>query len=285
VFRLHYENDDDPARTHGKDSVVDFAVPQDGRYFVRVSDARGFGDAGASYRLVVRSPKPDFSLSAPTIKTLAVSPGSGKELEIGIERLDGFEGEITAEITGLPAGFHAIESVRLEPAHKRAFAAIWAESDARVPEKMPASAAKIVARARIGGREVSHEVPLPELCLGPAPKIKVRMVADKGAPGGMQPPLELTIRPGQTISARAVADRIDFAGRIEFARDSFKNLPHGVFMANVGLNGLLIVEGETERNFSITAAKWVQPTTRWVFLRSTSDGGHVTQPVLLHVRP
>ena len=80
-------------------------------------------------------------------------------------------------------------------------------------------------------------------------------------------PLEFSIRPGQTITAKVRAVRHDFAGRIELGGDdSGRNLPHGLYVDNIGLNGLLIVEGQTERDFFITASKIARPGTRGCFI-------------------
>lgn len=97
-------------------------------------------------------------------------------------------------------------------------------------------------------------------------------------------PLELTIRPGETISAQVLATRHDFGGRIEFGNeDSGRNLPHGLYMDNIGLNGLLIVEGQTEREFFITAAPWVPAGERLFHLRTKADGGQASRSVLIRV--
>ena len=80
------------------------------------------------------------------------------------------------------------------------------------------------------------------------------------------------------------ATRHNFTGRIELGGDdSGRNLPHGVYVDNVGLNGLLIVEGQTEREFFITASKVAQPGARLFHLRATADGGQVSQPVVIRV--
>ena len=98
-------------------------------------------------------------------------------------------------------------------------------------------------------------------------------------------PFELTIAPGETITARVIVERNGFKGRVDFGKDdSGRNLPHGVYVDNIGLNGLMIVEGQTERDFFITAAKWVPETTRLFHLRATAEKGQTSWPLLLHVR-
>ena len=98
-------------------------------------------------------------------------------------------------------------------------------------------------------------------------------------------PLELTIAPGETISARVVIERGNFKGRVDLGGlDSGRNKPHGVDVDNIGLNGLLIVEGQSERQFFITADKWVPETTRRFHIRAGPEKGLITPPILLHVR-
>lgn len=80
--------------------------------------------------------------------------------------------------------------------------------------------------------------------------------------------------------------RNDFEGRIELGNeDSGRNLPHGVYVDNIGLNGLLIVEGQTEREFFITASPIAKPCVRQFHLRTTADGNQVSMPVTLRVLP
>src|SRR5205085_2453655 len=141
-----------------------------------------------------------------------------------------------------------------------AIAAIYAAPDAKTPDTNAAQKIKITASAQINSREISHDVPsLGEIKVGPPAKLTVEILAgpDRSYVKETQgQPLEFAIRPGQTITARVRATRHDFKDRIELGvEDSNRNLPHGVIIDNIGLNGLLIVEGQTEREFFITASK------------------------------
>ena len=62
VFTLHYRNDDG-GPGFGKDSFLLFDAPADGTYQVRVTDARGANGPTHAYRVTVRPPKPDFTVS------------------------------------------------------------------------------------------------------------------------------------------------------------------------------------------------------------------------------
>jgi hypothetical protein len=282
VFRLPYENDDDPARDGGKDSVLDFTAPADGTYLLRITDARGFGDGKSAYRLVSRRSSPDFAVSITAGTKPTISPGSGREFQLKLTRKDGFDGEVRVEVAGLPPGFHSPGPLVFEAGQTSLLGVIYSDAEAPAPEKETAAASKIVATATIRGREVRHELEgFGEIKLGAPPKLKVEVARTSAD----HTPQTLTIHPGETISARIKATRIDFKDRIELGgEDSGRNLPHGVYVDNIGLNGLLIPEDQTEREFFLTAAKWVPESDRLIFFRAKGDGGQATPPVLLQVR-
>ena len=95
---------------------------------------------------------------------------------------------------------------------------------------------------------------------------------------------ELVIRPGQTISAKLVIERGENKGDIAFGGDdSGRNLPHGCYVDNIGLSGLLIPAGQSIREVFITAAPWVKEQSRPFHLRATVDGNPTTLPMQLRV--
>ena len=290
VFRLTWQNDDDPSRQAGADSVLLFNAPATGRYRVRVTDTRGFGGGtNHAYRLSVRPQRPDFTVRVEGMNP-KVSPGSGREIRFVATRMEGFEGPIRIDIDSLPRGFSASGPVEIEAGQIRAVAAVYATTDAEDPPEAADRAVRVRATARIGGRQVTRDLGgLGDLRLDAPPKLTVEILPGpdpsvvRQEPGK---PMELTLRPGQTVSARVRADRRDFKGRIELGGDdSGRNLPHGVYVDNIGLNGLLIVEDQTEREFFITAARKAPLGTRLFHLRATGDGGQCSRPVLLRVVP
>lgn len=289
VFHLYHDNDDDPSRRWGADSQLLFTAPADGQYLVRLRDVRGFGGKDFSYKLTVRPRQPDFQVSLEG-QNPAISPGSGREFVLKAERLDGFEGAIRVDVEGLPAGFTASTPVVIEAGQNMAIGVVFAATNAAAPPTELAKATRLSASASIGGRQVTHPAgTLGEIKLGERAKVRVEILLDGAArPATAEPgqPLELTIAPGETITARVKASRVEFPGRIEFGTDdSGRNLPHGVYIDNIGLNGLLIVEEETERQFFITAAPWVAETTRSFHLLARADGSQASPWVTLRVRP
>ena len=286
VYRLFWENDDDSARELGSDSRMIFDVPEDGDYLVRISDVRGFGGEEYSYQLTIREPVPDFSVKH-NGANLKISPGSGQEIEFVSKPVDGFEGAIEVRVENLPPGFHAYP-VTIEKGQRRAYLAVRADENAKSPSADQLVKIKVTARSKIAGKEIEKTLPgLASLGIGKPAKVKVDIFPDRSSEvkKGTDGFLELELDAGETVSALVKAERIDFKGQINFGKDdSGRNLPHGVYVDNIGLNGLMIPAGKMEQRFWITAAKWV-PDTEWIFhLRSNEDGRQTTRPVRIRVR-
>jgi hypothetical protein len=290
VFRLFCENDDEATRQLGTDSQLIFTPPADGEYVARVTDVRGFGGPNEfHYTLGIRRPQPSFAVSVEG-KDPKVSPGSGRELTFKASRIEGFDGPIRIEVAGLPAGFTFHGPLEIEAGQHDARGVLSATADATAPDEAADKAVSVRAVATIDGREVVQNLgTLGDIQLAEKPKLTVEIMpgADpaviRQVPGE---PLEFTIRPGQTITAMVKVVRHDFQERIEFGTvGAGRNLPHGAFIDNLGLNGLLIVEGQNEREFFITAAPKAAPGRRLFHLRAGPDGGQVSLPAVLNVLP
>jgi WD40 repeat protein len=319
VFRVFYENDDEATQRFGADSQIIFTPPADGDFIVRLTDVRGAGSASKPddyrYALIIRSPQPSFSIEVGG-KDPKVSPGSGRELTFTAKRSEGFEGPIQVALDNLPAGFMFHGPVEIEAGQRQAIGVLsasvpaTAEAEKKEPEDAePEDAGKaaekasekypdeeadkavvVKATATIAGVEVVKEFgSLGNIQIAEKPKVTVAIAPGPDVSAAMQPtggPLEFSIRPGQTITARVKAERHDFTGRIELGgADSGRNLPYGVFVDNIGLNGLLIVEGQTEREFFITAAPIAKPCRRLFHLRTTADGNQASVPAVINVLP
>jgi WD40 repeat protein len=270
VFPLNYANDDDAERKLGRDSRLSFTAPADGAYLVRVTDVRGYQGDRFAYRLTVRPAKPDFHVRL-SDSTAAVPAGSGKRLTFSATRDDGFDGEITIDVTGLPPGFRVSTPVVIEAGQLEARAVLTAAADAPRPTAENRSLTKITAKARIDGQLISKDIKgLEEIKLEEKPTLLVRLE-----------PAELVIAPGTTITAQLKVDRNGFKDSIKFDVD---NLPHGVIVDNIGLNGVLIPAGETERQIFLTAAKHVPETSRPIHAVAEAAGTQASPAITLHVR-
>ncbi len=275
TFPVYYENDDDPRRESGRNSRLMFTAPSDDDYVVRVTDARGFSGKDFKYTLTVRNRKPRFEVSVSTRK-ISVAVGTGTELVFTAKRIDGYDGPISVNITGLPEGFGFSGPLVIQEEQLNAIGTLYATEGATEPTAEQLAKIEITAgETRLGTLE--------ELKLTTDPKLRFRIEA--GAQNRPDPiaPLVLQIHPGETIQAMVRVDRLKHDGVLSFGKeDSGRNLPHGIYVDNIGLNGLLLLEGQSDREFFITAAKWVQPMRRTFFLKSSIDG-ITSLPVTLEV--
>lgn len=295
VFPIYYQNDDDPLRRGGKDSRLSFKAPASGEYFVRIRDARGFSGDDFKYSLTIRRPKPDFSISVST-KELQIPKGSGREWKITAKRIDGLSGPISVSIENLPAGFIATNPVIIEAGQETGLGSIYATSEATLPTSTsespqdenvsdPASLElQLVARSVSNGSEIEQELEQTiKLSLSETKEVQIRLYPTASQDEELT---ELTIQPGQTISARVAVERNGTKSRIGFGKeDSGRNLPHGAYVDNIGLNGLLITEQLNEREFFITADRKVEPGRRQFHLRSDTKGNPTSRPIWLNVVP
>ena len=152
VVTLFYRNDDG-GPGYGKDSRLVFDPPADGEYQVRVGDARGQGGAGYAYRLTVRPPRPDFTVSfSPT----APAVGKGGAMPVARHRrprIDGFDGADRREAARTCRRASTRRRRTSRPADNSTAFALFADRQGRpCPAKQPPL--KLEARATIDGKEV-----------------------------------------------------------------------------------------------------------------------------------
>jgi len=269
----------------------------------REGEGRGEGEGRFAYRLTVREAKPDFKVTLngadPTINA-----GGGKEFSLTADRLDGFDGDIKVDIDGLPPGFNVSTPLVIQAGHLQAKGTLNAALDASQPNDTNApptpspapplgeagwerAGVRVTASAMIDGQPVTKHVnSLGKIKLGEKPKLFValepyeenatnfveRSPADK--------PLEITIAPGQSVPAWL---KIKRNGHDDLVTFTVEDLPHGVIVDNIGLNGVLIPKGQDERKIFLTAAKWVPQVDRLCFAQAKQAGDQTSLPLLLHV--
>jgi len=281
VFRLALRNDDG-GPGYGADSRLDFTASRDGEYLLHLKDARGFQGPDFAYRVTIRDTRPDFTLSA--------SPGNpnvplGGRVPVFVEanRSLGYEGPIELEAQGLPKGMSAARATI--PAGQDSavviFSAASAATDA-APAAVGAAAPapiSIVGRASINGQEMVRvadaDEPLRVASVIPPPDVVVS--AD---------PVEVALEPGKETTVTLHVQRQNgFKGRVPCNVD---NLPPGVRVVNVGLNGVLVTEDQTSRTFTLRAEDWVQPIEQPVYVVAEVESGsstlHASHALMLKVR-
>jgi WD40 repeat protein len=278
VFPIYYSNDDDACRKLGRDSRLMFTAPADGDYLVRVTDTRGYGGPEFKYSLTVRQPKPDFAVSL-NPRSLKVPSGGGDRLIVSLDRIDDFEGEVRVEFSGVPKGYHLTSPLVIEQGHLEARGTINADPDAKPASAEVWKSAKVTAIAKIAGREVVKRLPSPEVALGPPPRLVARLRPDPPGDSAGSPEA-IVIEPGQSVTALLQIERHGYKGELRF---EVENLPHGVIVDNIGLNGIMVRAGENERQVYLTAAKWVRPTERLIHAVADREGAQTSRPISLRV--
>ncbi len=290
VFTLYYENDDESRRTMGDDSKLFFTAPADGDYLVKVRDVRGFEGENFSYDLTARPRKQDFKVNN-AFRDISIGHGSYREVRFRCDRLDNFDGPINVRVEGLPEGFTVTSPITIEENQIEAMGVMHAEDAAKTIDAEQLKKIKITATAQIDGQEVTHDVAgFKKIEVREKTKLAVRIEPAENGATPMRAeedgPLEFEVAAGETIMLKVVADRNGEKGNISFGKEgSGRNLPFAVNVANLGLNGLMIMSDQDEREFFITADEVAEPTSRLFHLQTGTDGGHATQPVLLHIRP
>ena len=294
VFHVNYENDDDALRQFGTDSRLFFTAPVTGEYVVRVNDSRGRHGAGFSYQLTVREAKPGFKVTLeggnPTIPA-----GSGRGFSVKAVRVDGFAGAIRVDLPTMPKGFHITTPLIIQAGHDRAHGAIHAADNALAGKSYKLEGT-VTASATIGGKIMTQNVNTlgtlkvggkTDMYLGleTAATLKMRDAVKGERKFGMNTgalavlkPLEITIAPGESVPLWLAIQR---AGRKGIQKISVGNLPHGIIIDNIGLNGVEIAAESDRREIFLACARWVPETDRLIF---AANGKLTSLPLLLKVR-
>jgi mono/diheme cytochrome c family protein len=287
VFPIYFENDDDPLRERGADSRLTFVAPADGQYALRIRDARGFSGEDYSYRAVIRRPSPNFSLKFGKLE-MQIPMNTGLEWSVKVKRTDGMDSAIAINLHDLPEGVIATNPLIIQAEQLTALGNIYVGPNAKVttePIEIRMTAKTIPQDGTTAiEKELSERI---KLTITDKKSPYITLLPQHAKANQPEEELsELTIRPGQTISARLRVERNGFEGGIGFGKeDSGRNLPHGAFVDNIGLNGLLIVEGQSEREFFITAAPKVKPGRYQFHFRTEIKDNPTSKPIWLNVVP
>jgi hypothetical protein len=293
VFKLAYANDDDGERKLGTDSRVNFSPPADGSYLVRVTESKGFGGDRYAYRLIVREAKPDFTPSL-TGANQSIPRGAGRSFSVKVDRADGFEGAVRVEVSGMPKGWLAATPLVVEAGHVEATGTLFASTDAADPGADVWKQVQLTATATVDGRPVTKPLGnFGELKLGEALKVFLSLQTSAtplpaAAVGALPTSIpEITIAPGTEVAAWL---RVVRNGDTNLVDMEIENLPHGIIVSDIGLNGVQIAAGETERKIFLSCARWVPETDRLCHVVHRSgaakagEGKPTSSPVLVKVR-
>jgi hypothetical protein len=253
LFTLHYRNDDG-GYAFGRDSRLTFTAPAAGEYLLRLRDRRGLCGPEFAYRLTAAEPRPDFRVSVGT-PAPNVPRGGRVPVYVAVERMDGFDGPVTVEATGLPEGFTATAVTVPGDATGGALILAAAADAPAAPVRL-----RVVARATLGGKRVEREAMMDgaaELSVATAvgpPELYLATVEPKV--------IELPAGGRAKVTVHIRRDG-GFAGRVPVG---VQNLPFGVHIPDIGLNGVLITEKQDTREFYLEADAHAPAAEQTLFL-------------------
>ncbi|MGA1368543.1 MAG: hypothetical protein ACO394_08500 [Blastocatellia bacterium] len=245
--KLYYRNDDG-GPMYGKDSRLAFTAPADGDYLVRLRDVRGWKGETFGYRLAIREPRPDFSLTVDP-ENPNLPPGTAVPIHVTAFRSEGMEEEIEVALRDLPPGYTATTGI-IRAGMDRVTLLLRAPANAAGGFSFPLH---LEGTAIVAGRRLVRvpplRGPLAVVTVTSSPELTVATAESRVelAPGG-----------SAWVTLRIQRQR-GFQGRIPF---DIRNLPHGVIVRDVGLNGVLITEDETTQRFELYAEPWTRPVSQ-----------------------
>jgi hypothetical protein len=263
VYHLTWRNDDG-GPGYQSDSLLNFEAPADGDYVVHLKDVRGLEGKNFAYRLSIQNAEPDFELSADVMNP-NIPRGGAELVTVVANRVRGYEGPIDIRVEGLPAGISASPA---EIPAGQDLTMVRFTADANSPVDAAPTPFNIVGHATIGGveqtRVASSDAPLRVASVIPPPDL----VVTAG-------PEHITLAPGQDLKVTLhVARQNGFTGRVPcFVR----NLPPGVRVVNIGLNGVLVSETQTTRTITLHADDWAKPITQPIYIVGLVESNMPTQ--------
>jgi len=253
IIPIYWTNDDavyDEGRAG--DSQLEFTAPAASDYFVRVRSANGAGGPTHGYRLMLREREPDFDFFAGPYR-VNVPEGGSVPVDVRVRRRDGFDLPVHVAFHGLPEGL-SVPEVVIPAGMESMQLPLRAAPGAGSTE--PYAHFKIIATAKRDGQDLTRESGIGAITVVKRqPDLEVS--TDIG---------QLALKPGETGVIQVKLDRHNgFDSRVPL---DVLNLPFGVRVLDTGLNGILVREGEYERQVRIYAEPWVQPFTQPIFVQA-----------------
>ena len=277
VYRLTWRNDDG-GPGYGADSKLDFVAPVDGDYYLHLKDVRNLEGSDFAYRLTIRDQSPDFRLGTnPANPNIPL--GGSVPITVSLDEIRGFDGPVEITVKGLPRAITAGPAT-IAAGQTSTVLVLTAAPD-RALDEHP-TPIQIVGRAtveghdlvRVANRETDRDEPLQLASIVPPPDVVVSAESN-----------QLTLEPGKEITVRLNVERHNgFKGRVPC---TVQNLPFGVRVVNVGLNGVLVTEAQSSRTFTLRAEDWAKPVSQPIYIvgevESNSSTMHPSAPLMLRV--
>jgi hypothetical protein len=233
-------SDDSPEST---DPLLNVAVAAAGLHTVVVGDRSGkSGGREAPYRLVVKAPAEDFTLTAPT--QAAVPLGGTVKLPVKVVREGGFAGAIDLTLQGLPSGVTAPARLQFPAGANELAIDLTAASDAAAS----AALVQVSATATVGGQSVSRTAGPTLVATTLKPRIKI-------TPEGLDDVRK--VHRGSTFLAPLLIERLEgYQGEITLEMTA-KQQRHRQGLAS----GEFVVPADAQRvEYPIFVPEWMETT-------------------------
>jgi hypothetical protein len=253
-------------------------APAEGDYFLHLKDVRSMEGPDFAYRLTMSDETPDFKLRAEP-ENPNIPRGGSVPVTISVDSIRGLDSPIEIAVTGLPKGVSASPATIL-PGQISTVLVLSAASDT-APDTQPAPI-RFVGHAAVHGHDIVRDAnsdpgsdqSLQLASISPSPDVIVTTETK-----------EVAIEPGKEVTITLHVERRNgFKGRIPC---SVENLPPGVRVVNVGLNGVLVTEAQSSRTFTLKAEDWAKPVSQPIYVvgqvESNSPTMHPSAPLLLNV--
>ncbi len=241
---------------------------------LHLKDVRGLEGDDFAYRLSVHDANPDFELRAEP-ENPNIPKGGSALVTVSASRVRGYDGPIEISAEGLPAGVTA--NAATIPAGQDSTVMLLS-ADGSASDGALSAGFKIVGHAKVKGHDLarvaSEDAPLKLASVIPPPDAIVTAGPER-----------VTLEPGQDVKVTLHVDRRNgFQGRVPCTVD---NLPPGVRVVNVGLNGVLVTESQSTRTFTLRAEDWAKPISQPIYVvgevESNSPTMHPSAPVMVEV--
>src|SRR3984957_19382769 len=283
VFHLTWRNDDG-GPGYGADSRIDFVAPADGEYVLHLKDVRGMGGPDFAYRLSIREAVPSYQLTA-SPENPNIPKGGNVPLTVSADRLQGYEGPIYFKVKDLPPGVTA-SAAKISSGEDSTVVVLSASADASLDR--PPTTMQIVGHATINGRDVARPANVNAMLDADMDQVLPLQLASVIPPPDVvvtTDTRQVSLEPGQQVTVTLHVERQNgYTGRVPCF---VKNLPRGVQVVNIGLNGVLVTETQTSRTFTLRAEDWATPIEQPIYVvgevESNSSTNHASPPLELKV--
>jgi hypothetical protein len=261
----------DDAAGAGADARIDQRFGEAGDYFIIVEDLLGRGGDNFGYRLTVSTPQPNFSVAflpdAPR-----VHQGGHVPIRCEITRNNGFNETVKVVAEGLPSGIYCDPLYFTPNSTPGAMMLLTASPDA----KLGTVPLKLVARAMINGKEVTHHA---QPSAGDRAVKAGFLTILEPAPFIVQPAtLMASIEQNQSGNIDVIVDRRGgFKGEVKITPEGFST-GRDPITRSFDMQPLTVKASDSHGNISLKTKLDSEITTRPVVLKAeaTVNGETIT---------